>query len=78
MGHGASYFGFAGGGFMMIILWVLLIIAAIMLFKWIVESDNKNSPKDLPAPSAMEILKRRYAQGEISKEEYEEIKKTIS
>ena len=78
MGYGESCFGFAGGGFMMILFWAVIVIAAIMLIKWAIESGGANARKDLPAPSAIEILKRRYAQGEIDKEEYEEMKKNIS
>jgi len=63
-----------GGGFMMILWWGLILIALIFLVKWILGQQARTQGKD---NSALEILKRRYAQGEISKEEFEEKKKDL-
>jgi putative membrane protein len=67
---------FGMGWFMpifMIIFWVLIIWAIVALIRGL--SSSGNSAKQ--ADSAVEILKKRYAQGEISKQEYEEKKKDL-
>jgi putative membrane protein len=61
------------GGLWMIIFWVLVVVGIAFLIKF--AADRGASRTD--GPSAMEILKRRYASGEISKEEYEEKKKEL-
>ena len=62
------------GGFMMF-FWILLIVGLVFFLKWIV--DQGRSDKGKSNESALEILKKRYAKGEISKEEFEEKKKEI-
>jgi len=44
-----------------------------LLIRWLVVSSKPSRPED----STLEILKRRYAMGEISKEEYEEKKRDL-
>jgi len=63
-----------GGGFMMI-FWIILIVAVIY---WLIRAANRNANQSPSQPeSAMDILKKRYARGEISKEEFEERKKDL-
>ena len=64
--------GFFGGSIMMIVFWVLLVAFIVWMVR---EVDNKNSRS---SSNALEILKERYAKGEISKEEFEEKKKDLS
>ena len=56
------------------LFWVIIIIALIYLFRDGVPSFHNSTTSE----SALDILKRRYAAGEISREEYEEKRKTLS
>ena len=57
-----------GGGFMWLI-WILLIVAVVLVVKaWLGGSSGSASPVN---ESPMEILKKRYALGEIDEEEFE-------
>ena len=59
----------------MMIAWLILIILAIVaLVKWIWGSRKQSSDRD----SAMDILRDRYASGEISKEEFEQRKQNLN
>ncbi|MDD5686564.1 MAG: SHOCT domain-containing protein [Elusimicrobia bacterium] len=57
----------------MIVFWILVIVGIIFISKWSIDRGKGKSEGD----SALEILKKRYAKGEISKTEYEEKKKDI-
>jgi putative membrane protein len=49
--------------------WVLLLAITVALIVWLV---NRNAPRRQPGgDSAEEVLRRRYASGEIDAEEYE-------
>jgi putative membrane protein len=63
-------FGHMGGGFMM--LFPILIIILIFYF---FNKNDKNKNTDNVTP--LDILKKRYARGEISKEEFENMKKDL-
>lgn len=82
-GDGRYMDGFFGGGWlgwgMMIfgwIFWVLLIIGIVYLIKHLIGGCGwKETQK---GGSAAEILKERYAKGEINKEEFEGMMKDIN
>jgi len=63
-----------GGGMIMILFWIIAILAIVALLRWLAENLNNN--KDT-SNKAMEILKEKYAKGEITKEEFETKKKDI-
>ena len=57
----------------MILLWVGLIVLLVWVVMKIVTDRSTGSKSD-----PMDIAKERYAKGEISKEEFEQIKKDLS
>ena len=65
-------FGF-GGGFMWI-FWILLIVAIVWAVKAAEGSGNNPSEK---RKSALDILKERYARGEIDQQEFEQKRKDL-
>ena len=70
--------GFGGFWFMpiiMIVFWGLVIWGIVALVRGVSSPGNSGSSNQ--ADSALEILKRRYARGEITKQEYEERKKDL-
>jgi len=74
-GHDQMMWGF--GWWWMMIFWTAVIIGLIFLIKWIFEkgkTDRSTSPTE---ESALDILKKRYAKGEINKEEFEQKKKDL-
>jgi putative membrane protein len=61
-----------GGAFMWLIF--LVLIGVVIYFVVRGEKWMKHSGSD---ESALDILKKRYAKGEITKQEYEKIKKEL-
>lgn len=63
--------GFGGFGFLfMAIFWIVIIAAAIWLLSNLFPRDSASRPPQGTPDSAVDILKRRYARGEVTKEEY--------
>ncbi|MDA8084749.1 MAG: SHOCT domain-containing protein [Nitrospiraceae bacterium] len=58
---------------MMFIFWIVVIAGIVYFVRSTAVGKGRGSEE-----SALEILKKRYAKGEISKDEYEKIKKDIS
>jgi putative membrane protein len=57
-----------------LLLWILVILGIVVLVKWLLEREKKPSES---GEGALDILKRRYAKGEIDKEEFEQKKKDL-
>ena len=66
------------GGIFMIIFWVLVLVGLIFLIKWLIQSTNRVKSDAGRGNSALEILKERYARGEIDTAEFEEKKKVLT
>ena len=58
---------------MMILFWGLLIVAVVMGIRWLSREGQERR-----SDSALEILRQRYARGEINKEEFEAKKRDLS
>lgn len=63
----------SGGMIFMVLFWIVIIVGVLYLIKLMTDKDGSN----VQAESAEEILKKRYAKGEISQEEFEKIKKDL-
>ncbi len=62
------------GGFMWI-FWIAIIVGIILLVKWIVQQNRSGGQQQ--GENSLEILKKRYARGEIDKDEFEQKKKDL-
>jgi putative membrane protein len=70
--------GLFGGGWFMMILWVVVIGLIIWGVFSLVKNGNLNTGGGAPVRrEPLDIAKERYAKGEITKEELEDIKRNL-
>jgi len=60
-----------GGG---VLMWFLILIAVAAIVYFLVQSTKSRDRERSSGETALDILKKRYARGEISKEEFDEKK----
>jgi putative membrane protein len=79
MGYG-GYEGFGGlmGGGLMILMMALIWIVPIGLVVWGVSGLRGGQRPSTRDETPLEILRRRYATGEISQEEFEQAKRVLA
>lgn len=71
---GMSWFGMI----LMLIFWLLVIAGIVFLIRWLVQNMGGKTHSAVGTGShAMDILKERYAKGEITLDEFESMKKEI-
>ena len=59
--------------------WIFgIAVLAIMIWLIVRVVGTGNNPQKINYRSALDILKDRYARGEIGKDEFEEIKKSVT
>lgn len=61
----------------MLIFWILVIVGLVLLIRLLIQKTRKQAEVISGGSSALDILKDRYARGEIEKEEFEEKKKDL-
>jgi len=81
-GYGMMGPGMMGGyGTMFLVPIFIIIILGLIIWAVVAatqKSSGSNNASDHKAETALDILKRRYAQGEIDKEEFEEKKRDLT
>jgi putative membrane protein len=75
--HGFNWTGMIFGAVMMLLFWGGLITAAVIIIRAIVGAGS-NRGSAAGGEDALDILKKRYARGDISKDEYEEMRRDLS
>ena len=60
------------GVVLMFVWWIAVIVLAVMVIRWIAGTGG-----GARRPSAMEILRERFAKGEMTKREFEDRKKEL-
>jgi putative membrane protein len=58
----------------MIIMWGLFIVGLIFLIRYLIGATKTSGGEESP----LDILKKRYARGEINREEFERLKRDLS
>ncbi len=56
----------------MALFWVLVISGVVYLVRWLMGQGIAGRPE-----SGLEVLKKRYARGEISKQEFEDMRRDL-
>lgn len=59
-----------------ILFWILVVAGVVLIVRGLTARDGQE--KTLPAESPLDILKARYAKGEIDKETFETMKRDIA
>ena len=70
-------YGFGEHGWGMGLAWILGLIILVVVILIIAKVLNQDNTRSSDRKTALDILKERYARGEIDKAEFEEKKKDI-
>ncbi len=75
-GFGGQFgFGFNPlGAILSLVFWALIIGGIVLLVVWLVRNTGRTSLTPSAGESPLDILKTRYAKGEINKQQYDEMR----
>lgn len=71
-------FGFGFGGIFMILWWVIIIAGVVALVRWLGTSGFGAGGHGGSSRQPLDILKERYARGEINEQEFQKIKRDLT
>jgi len=77
MGWGGGWPGMIFGPLFMILVLALVIAVAVLLVRWLGGSPRTGTPHRPPARTPLDILKERFARGEIDRQEFEERRRIL-
>ena len=62
---------FLVGILIVVLFWGLVIAAIVLAIRWLIRADRRGEHEGPATPDALELLRQRYARGEIDEAEYE-------
>jgi len=79
---GSGGWGMGFGFLFMILFWGLVVVGIVALVRWLVQESQPRRERDERLPPAektpLEIVRERYARGEIDRDEYEQKKRDLA
>ncbi len=75
-GHMMTGIGGWGIGGLMLVFWSLILFGLILMINWLLTA-NRNEKNGGSGSDPIEILKRRYAAGEIDRNRYEQMRREL-
>ena len=77
-GYGAQGFGFNPiGTIVSLVFWALIIGGIVLLVVWLARNAGRTALGASAGDAPLDILKARYAKGEITKEQFDAIKRDL-
>lgn len=78
MGWGGGWYGMFFGLLLMILVLAVVIAVVVLLVRWLGGPWQRGASHQAPpVPTPLDILKERFARGEIDKEEFEERRRVL-
>ncbi len=77
-GNGFGWGWMVFGGLMMWLFWAAVIVLVILAIRAFSGGRPLTGPSAQPPQTALDILKERYARGEITKDEYESMRRNLA
>jgi len=65
------------GSIFMVVFWILILAGLVFLIRWLIRSTGRDKTIGNGGNRALEVLKERYAKGEIDKDEFDSKKKDL-
>jgi putative membrane protein len=75
-GSGWGWGWMVGGWVMMVVFWGLVILGIVVLVRYLGSGHAPAGSARVETP--LEILRRRYATGELTKEQFEQMKRDVA
>ena len=65
------------GPLIMILFIALIVTVVVLIVRWLGGASHSATPQSPPGRTPLDILKDRFARGEIDKDEFEERRRTL-
>ncbi len=72
-----GWHGWFFGPLMMIVFIAVAVVVVVLLVRWLGASHDRGAPYVAPGKTPLDILKERFARGEIDKDEFEERRRVL-